>query len=958
MGAAASTLTSSGYGGTTGAVLVAVMTLIRLKSITRWAWVHVLAASTALRILIFEAINSIRKNPMMESMVATGVVSYIVYSVRQILQQALRNIESMFWCSIAIQNTDANYNAVVDFVAKYCEQDKSSLIATTKKLKWNRRQWRDSWNGIGEKKAPELDMRPTRNVLTTFRYKGRRIYLVRSKGQTITTGYDRRPLTMETIVLSCWGRDNKILRDLLKDAMLEKIEQSSGELNIFVLSNGWMGGWERAMSKPPREKSTVVLDSSISDELLHDARTFLTSRKWYSDRGIPYRRGYLLYGPPGCGKTSFVQVVAGELKQDMCMLSLSDQSLDDSRLAANLREAPLNSIILLEDVDAVFVSREVQKNSKATVTFSGLLNAIDGVASQEGRMLFMTTNHIEKLDPALIRPGRCDVRVELKKASSMQMKQLFLRFFPEDYKHAEQFAMKLPKFELSMAQLQGHLLENRSNPRLVIDRIPKLLQSTKPQPTDRMTVYDHLRRVGLEHYAAYFEYHGYNYRDELTGLNVNTVKKWALQLQYDPLTVKMLGQLLSADAEFYKKQYELAELSTIREAFIAAYPVEYMVTHGEAPPKLRRLSSHERHGLVVADGDSELNGSRPRRRSSTSVQEERKMVESKHGGGAGGLKSYDGMVAREIEELSKKLCERLSKNGKGMVSVYQLHYLFSIFYDPQELVENAHILTKPREEESKQMKPMTSFEWLKRAGLVKFATAAEDNDVKLAADIVKLNQGNLQEFGIRGPALKQIQTLIANKPEDANIVAGMQCLDRRRVVNRFLQAFPGNFHTAFDFAMSITDEMGRGLASRIQINAHLKKYADDMQAALDNARKDLVEVKRIVVAPVPPPKIPNFWVTQWLNSLGLKHLSMHFIGQSLSHYEDVVVEPILEVEELKKMGVRKVGDQRKIRREIKRLLDGGDDGLKHVYRGSKEAKSMFKAASVVTALLDSNKAKL
>jgi len=241
---------------------------------------------------------------------------------------------------------------------------------------------------------------------------------------------------------------------------------------------------------------------------------------------------------------------------------------------------------------------------------------------------------------------------------------------------------------------------------------------------------------------------------------------------------------------------------------------------------------------------------------------------------------------------------------------------------------------------------------------VKFATAAEDNDVKLAADIVKLNQGNLQEFGIRGPALKQIQTLIANKPEDANIVAGMQCLDRRRVVNRFLQAFPGNFHTAFDFAMSITDEMGRGLASRIQINAHLKKYADDMQAALDNARKDLVEVKRIVVAPVPPPKIPNFWVTQWLNSLGLKHLSMHFIGQSLSHYEDVVVEPILEVEELKKMGVRKVGDQRKIRREIKRLLDGGDDGLKHVYRGSKEAKSMFKAASVVTALLDSNKAKL
>mmetsp|Transcript_21979 Transcript_21979/g.30793 ORF Transcript_21979/g.30793 Transcript_21979/m.30793 type:complete len:336 (-) Transcript_21979:322-1329(-) len=335
------------------------------------------------------------------------------------------------------------------------------------------------------------------------------------------------------------------------------------------------------------------------------------------------------------------------------------------------------------------------------------------------------------------------------------------------------------------------------------------------------------------------------------------------------------------------------------------------------------------------------------------------MAEYKHGGGVGrASKSYDGMVAREIEDLSKKLCERLSKNGKGMVSVYQLHYLFSIFYDPQELVDNAHILTKPRKEESKLMKPMTSFDWLKRAGMVEFADAAEKNNVKLAADLVKLRVPGLQKVGIGGPTLKRIQTLIANKPEDANVVAGMQCLDRRRVVNRFLQAFPGSFQTAFDFAMSITDEMGRGLASRIQIDAHLEKYADDMEAALDNAKKELVEVKRIVVPPPPPPETPNFWVVRWLDSLGMKHLAMNFVRQSLSHYEDVVVEPMLEVEDLQKMGVGKIGDQRKIRREIQRLLNGGDDGLKHVYRGSKEAKTMFKAAGIVSALLDPKKPKL
>merc|ERR1712166_275647 len=80
------------------------------------------------------------------------------------------------------------------------------------------------------------------------------------------------------------------------------------------------------------------------------AKKFLESSQWYGDRGIPYRRGYLLHGPPGCGKTSFTQVLAGALKLDMCMLSLSNAQLDDQKLAQNFREAPENAIILLEDV--------------------------------------------------------------------------------------------------------------------------------------------------------------------------------------------------------------------------------------------------------------------------------------------------------------------------------------------------------------------------------------------------------------------------------------------------------------------------------------------------------------------------------------------------------------------------------------------------------------------------------
>lgn len=149
-------------------------------------------------------------------------------------------------------------------------------------------------------------------------------------------------------------------------------------------------------------------------------------------RGIPYRRGYLLHGPPGCGKSSFIAALASHLNYSICALSMSERTMTDDRLDRLLNTAPmqvcaylcmfveccdlhlttrLQSIVLLEDIDAAFVTREDPAHLKAAyeglsrVTFSGLLNAIDGVSSAEARLLVMTTNYPERLDPALIRPG-------------------------------------------------------------------------------------------------------------------------------------------------------------------------------------------------------------------------------------------------------------------------------------------------------------------------------------------------------------------------------------------------------------------------------------------------------------------------------------------------------------------------------------------------------------------------
>nr|KAF6449694.1 BCS1-like protein, ubiquinol-cytochrome c reductase complex chaperone [Molossus molossus] len=127
-----------------------------------------------------------------------------------------------------------------------------------------------------------------------------------------------------------------------------------------------MGSEWRPFGYPRRRRplNSVVLEQGLADRIIRDIREFIDNPKWYTDRGIPYRRGYLLYGPPGCGKSSFITALAGELEHSICLLSLTDSSLSDDRLNHLLSVAPQQSLVLLEDVDAAFLSRDLAVQGK------------------------------------------------------------------------------------------------------------------------------------------------------------------------------------------------------------------------------------------------------------------------------------------------------------------------------------------------------------------------------------------------------------------------------------------------------------------------------------------------------------------------------------------------------------------------------------------------------------------
>ncbi|KAG6584251.1 AAA-ATPase ASD, mitochondrial, partial [Cucurbita argyrosperma subsp. argyrosperma] len=242
-------------------------------------------------------------------------------------------------------------------------------------------------------------------------------------------------------------------RSLVTEPYLKHVLREGKEIRVSnrqrkLYTNGSGGRWSyhhtmwsHIVFEHPATFDTIAMEAEKKQEIIDDLLTFTSSKNFYARIGKAWKRGYLLFGPPGTGKSTMIAAIANLLNYDIYDLELTAVK-NNTELRKLLIETTSKSVIVIEDIDCSLdltgqrkkkekkseddekekppkESSNKEDDTSSKVTLSGLLNFIDGIWSACGgeRLIIFTTNYVEKLDPALIRTGRMDKHIELSYCS-------------------------------------------------------------------------------------------------------------------------------------------------------------------------------------------------------------------------------------------------------------------------------------------------------------------------------------------------------------------------------------------------------------------------------------------------------------------------------------------------------------------------------------------------------------
>lgn len=336
-------------------------------------------------------------NPVFAGGVGTLAVGSAMYLMRAVPEKIIGALDRTFWTKVFVESLSAEYRDVDQFIegrrAKFFSR---SLEMKDGSLKTGFGSGWGTYDG------------------TLFRY-----------AKTKST---QQIAPFETITVSFLTRDRRVVERFMADS---RPEEHRNSINVSIFgANGKGGGLRRRK----RGLASVFVDDAIKQRLVERFTWFTSSEEWHAARGIPWKLGIILHGPPGTGKTSLIHALASDFGYNIKYI----KSLHG--LGAAFMAGGKDDLFVIEDIDTISsgLNRDGTEDIHINATevhrspMHEILNAMDGMQTPDGLKFIVTTNHIERLDPAIVRPGRIDDVIEVGLLSLESARAMFKAFYGRD----------------------------------------------------------------------------------------------------------------------------------------------------------------------------------------------------------------------------------------------------------------------------------------------------------------------------------------------------------------------------------------------------------------------------------------------------------------------------------------------------------------------------------------------
>ena len=407
-----------------------------------------------------EILTQAKTNPIIAGAISIwgmGAITLLCYKApKYLIELFIRH------CTTSVSFSDSeggyssiNYSAFIEWVEKNDFSKWSRSMALVSNYRWNMdgKQKTAMVYGIGSGRH--------------YFIRGKRLFYV-------TIGRNLQAANIiNTATVTMVGRSKTALAEVVDEFRYEFSPNNSG---IFKFDDN---AWVRESNLLPRTMGTVIVSADIKTKINTLIGEFSGNREWYYDRGLAHKMTFILHGIPGTGKTSFIKALAHHHHRNLYVLNINN--LSDEKFESAMAKTPENSIVVIEDFDSASATknRSDQMESAADsilssirLSLTGMLNVMDGVTTLSDKIIILTTNHLDRLDPALIRKGRVDYIFELGKLTDIEVKEYITLMFPCEKLGTDQFD------DIVGCDLQSLYFDNKDNFSGFVDSIPKVLDTT------------------------------------------------------------------------------------------------------------------------------------------------------------------------------------------------------------------------------------------------------------------------------------------------------------------------------------------------------------------------------------------------------------------------------------------------------------------------------------------------